>query len=412
MAFNVKWNCKNAPLRVLSFLVAVVVVEVFIGLTATDYFKAVLVRGVQYSNKVKLKSRYQLSSTLVNQTQTRFGAWVWTTDDLVKDFNEMLAQDTDAPNDYFPYPCGNKAYACTQSCPQSLSPDPTQRLVDILVSPNLTLSQPQLDAILSMTKSIPESDIVILSATSSNHYDEMQAMFENLHSVVYPVTKYFSVVLFDIGLTPEQRRMTEEKCACHVITFPFELFPDHVKDAHCFSWKPLIVRATIEKARHLLVYQDASIRWTDYFQVFLRRIDRIGLQLTRSSTNNRIPVNTLPQMFAYMGEAPCAFSQFPELHASNAGYRRDALIIRAILEPWARCALEASCMCPVESSLVIDCVKLVAEHRCHRFDQSALGIIGAKLFGDEFYRVMLPDMDAYLDINRDQVMPDYFRSIR
>ncbi|KAK6976517.1 hypothetical protein BgiMline_022950, partial [Biomphalaria glabrata] len=96
--------------------------------------------------------------------------------------------------------------ACTNySCPRGINPDPGARVKKMVLSPKFSLSTDQRVMILTMGKTIPESDVIILSASSENHYDEMQAMFQNLHTVVYPNMTNFTMVLFDIGLTKEQR---------------------------------------------------------------------------------------------------------------------------------------------------------------------------------------------------------------
>ncbi|KAK6976520.1 hypothetical protein BgiMline_022953, partial [Biomphalaria glabrata] len=96
--------------------------------------------------------------------------------------------------------------ACTNySCPRVINPDPGARVKNMVMSTNLSLTTDQRKIVLTMGKTIPESDVIILSASSENHYDEMQAMFQNLHTVVYPNMTNFTMVLFDIGLTKEQR---------------------------------------------------------------------------------------------------------------------------------------------------------------------------------------------------------------
>lgn len=72
------------------------------------------------------------------------------------------------------------------------------------------------------------------------------------------------------------------------------------------------------------------------------------------------------QMFEYSNETICAFAPFPEINAYTGLYKRDDLIIKTILNPWARCALEAACICPVNPYQVIHCNVAPADHKCHR----------------------------------------------
>ncbi|XP_059162974.1 uncharacterized protein LOC131946299 [Physella acuta] len=303
--------------------------------------------------------------------------------------------------------------ACISNCSRPLNPDSETRLLDILTSPNLTLSQHQRRLILSMGQAIPESDVIFVSASSSNHYDEMQDMFYSLHQTVYPRVNNFTVVLFDIGLTEEQRIITEKHCRCQVVTFPYEKFPAHVRELHCYAWKPLLIRAAFEKARRLLVYQDASIRWTDRIKQVLDRGWDIGVQIFRYDNLARIPLHTLIPTFNYFGEEPCAFNIFPQILAGLSVYRKDKFNIRAILEPWARCALEPQCVCPViPPEKVRMCAGEFKDHRCHRFEQSAMAMITAKIFGPDLYRVLAPDINQLVAVRRGSKKPNYFDSTK
>ena len=70
----------------------------------------------------------------------------------------------------------------------------------------MQLSNEHRAAIAAFSKMFPVNDIIIVTATSSNHYGETQKMFKSLHEVVYPMLKNFSVVLVDIGLTESERK--------------------------------------------------------------------------------------------------------------------------------------------------------------------------------------------------------------
>ncbi|CAL1525839.1 unnamed protein product [Lymnaea stagnalis] len=349
------------------------------------------------------------SSSRLSKLATPISGTNWTLNDFINHFQILLGPPTDSHKQSFENPChGNTA--CTPNCTRPLSNSSDERLTDVLMSPNLTLSNQQRDNILSMTDSIPENDIIFLSASSSNHYDEMQAMFHNLHTVVFPILPNITVVLFDIGLTEEQRMRTERNCRCHLLRFPVEKFPPHMKENICYSWKPVIIRATMEKARQILVYQDASIRWSPNIIKVLNRTRTFGLQYHRSDFISRISLHTMREMFDYFGESPCAFSPFPEIEANNGMYKNDPFVIHAVLEPWARCALEPSCICPVPPATVVNCNKPVAEPRCHRFDQSAMGILTTKLFNKDIHRILGPGYH-YVGIRREHKMKDYFYSL-
>ena len=88
-----------------------------------------------------------------------------------------------------------------------------QRVRELLTMPGLQLSSAQLNSILKLSEKIPEKDLIIASAISGNHYDEMQSMFQNLHETVYPRIKNFQMVLFDLGLSPTQKNIVSLLCS-------------------------------------------------------------------------------------------------------------------------------------------------------------------------------------------------------
>lgn len=71
-------------------------------------------------------------------------------------------------------------------------------------------------------------------------------------------------------------------------------------------------------------------------------------------------------MFDYSNETSCVFAPYPEVLSGILFFKRDDLIIKAILNPWARCALEAKCMCPINPYPIIHCDVPPKDHRCHR----------------------------------------------
>ncbi|KAH9510011.1 hypothetical protein Btru_044831 [Bulinus truncatus] len=339
----------------------------------------------------------------------------------VSDISDLLVgrlkDTTDQRKFVFNTSCDDipRVTACyDKACPQKISLDPGTRVADLFKSGKLTLSPAQRDLILSISKNISENDVIIASASSSNHYHEMQAMFQSLHQVVYPRLTNFSVVLFDIGLSPEERRMTEKNCKCQVVSFPADIFPPHVKNNHCYSWKPIIILATISKARRYLVWQDASVRWAENFRTIFDRTDVYGHQMLRYMNSNRIPAHTIKQTFDYLGDQPCVYLPYPEIQGNCMLHKHDLLVVKAVLEPWARCALEKECICAVDPHTVLGCSTDLKIHRCHRFDQSVLTIIMAKVYGEEIYRFISPETSfekpQYIFVRRGHSVSNYFKN--
>ncbi|CAL1538136.1 unnamed protein product [Lymnaea stagnalis] len=332
-------------------------------------------------------------------------------EELSGQLEQLLLRSSDLTNGNFTIPCrpDGDRLACRSNCSRPLNASPKLRLWDLATSAKLTLSDEQVDAILALTEALPTSDYILLSASSHDHYHEMQSMFYNLHTVFTPQSENVSLVLLDIGLTEEQRKMTEKHCRCQVLDFPFYKFPRHSSNRHCYTWKPLIILSALQRVRKVLIYQDSSIRWLRSGSELISRAQDVGMQLLRSPRSSRVPMHALEKTFDYFEEKPCAFSVFPELHAGFSLFKPEAFAVNAILKPWARCALEASCMCPVFPKAVIGCSKRETEHGCHRFDQSCLSIITGKLFNEHLYKFTVPN-SRFIDIKRFADHPGYFNS--
>ena len=83
-------------------------------------------------------------------------------------------------------------------------------------------------------------------------------------------------------------------------------------------------------------------------------------------------------------------------------FHREPLIIETVVGAWLKCASSESCICPVDSKEVQKCWKR-AKHNtvgwCHRFDQSAISIILAKLFRENYNHFAIP-MKNWTSVNR------------
>ena len=104
-------------------------------------------------------------------------------------------------------------------------------------------------------------------------------------------------------------------------------------------------------------------------------------------------MRTYHEMFQFYGDKPCQYEVYGEVWATYGIYHNEPFVRQAILDPWLSCAFSRHCMC-----LKDDEAKTVrsAQNRgqrtglVHRFDQSSLGIIVSKLFGNRTNLVSLP----------------------
>lgn len=320
------------------------------------------------------------------------------------------------------------------NCQHPLSYSSRETVERLTQSAELTLTDEQRAAVAALGKDIPDSDLIIASAVSSNHFDEMQGMFESLHTKVYPLLarriaetqkdsnllqqqnkvplQSFTVALFDIGLTEAERVRTEKNCRCKVVKFRKELFPAFVAENNCYSWKPLIMLAASQHAQKVIVWQDSSVRWFDSFLDNLDRTYNAGHQVLRYINSHRIPANTLKETFDYIHEDACGYLPYPEVQGNLHMHRADKFNQQVLFTPWARCALEKQCMCPRPPPSVLACSSGTL-HRCHRFDQSAMGILLSRIYQNDLYKFMFQEFEFEREkgfrVNRGSVNRNYFK---
>ncbi|XP_025077434.1 uncharacterized protein LOC112554065 isoform X1 [Pomacea canaliculata] len=274
---------------------------------------------------------------------------------------------------------------CSDSIPES-----AEDRVRQLLLPQLRLSLHTQDVLRSMAEDVLETKYIFVTAASSDHYGESQALIYNLRHFVFnklnPTDHAF--YYFDIGLSPSERSKVEKNCNCTVKSFPFSSFPPHIKTLKCYGWKPIIIKAMVVKAE-VLVYMDTSVRFRNMdFELFFDRVRRRGGQFLHNMDS--IPNHTLRTMFHFYGEEECTFTQFPEILAGFSAVHNEPFMNQVVLEPWVACALDRLCMCPVEPVKVLYCPHEKRKWgQCHRFDLSSLTLQMAKLLGEKFAYVVI-----------------------
>ena len=82
---------------------------------------------------------------------------------------------------------------------------------------------------------------------------------------------------------------------------------------------------------------------------------------------------TNPKMFEWFGETTNTYANFNTIEANILIFTRKTLT-SLIMKAWVTCALDKSCIAPVNSTTE-DCCG------CHRFDQDGLTIINSFFFG-------------------------------
>ncbi|CAG5131126.1 unnamed protein product, partial [Candidula unifasciata] len=306
------------------------------------------------------------------------------------------------------------ANSCDKNCLQTQLPkNPTYRVQQLVAPDQLQMSQQEHQVLREMADKVEgKYDIILLTAGSSNHFLESQALLKNLHEEVFPYLKNFTLIFYNLGLTSQERNLMTKYCKCQVTDFPFEKFPKFMANLKCYAWKPVVIKAHLQKARFVF-WMDASIRFHSsakkmFFQ-FLKAAQERGLQIGGSGADSAF--RTSRSMYHFFGDEPCAYLGLGQAKATLGVYHREHFVDRAILEPWVACALREECICPSNDS-DHDCsgsktAAMKYYHRksgivygmCHRFDQSAISLILHKLY-QEFYKWVMVQTEFLLSIRR------------
>ena len=164
-------------------------------------------------------------------------------------------------------------------------------------------------------------------------------------------------------------------CRCEVVEFPFHKFPDHVRNLRGYCWKPLAIQMVL-KVHRFVVWMDASIRFRtkDLDQTF-DHARTLGVQAAVGF--GPIAARTSNQTFQYLEESPCLFRNINEFEATFIIIYANDFIMQHFMIPWISCALTEQCMVPVN---LIGCHDDQVYFNCHRYDQSVLSILLARLF--------------------------------
>ncbi|KAI8789134.1 hypothetical protein BgiBS90_009392 [Biomphalaria glabrata] len=260
----------------------------------------------------------------------------------------------------------------TTGCYRLKMPTALRDRIEQIVSPEyMRLSLPSKKLLEMMAANVSGSfNVTIISALSSNHFMEAQGLI-------------------------------------------YKIFSRFVSLLHCYTWKALIVNAHITKT-NVLIWADTSVRFLQDPQSIRNIFSQVktrGIQLGKGK--KIVAHNTLASMFHYFQDEPCMYLKYNEAMSGMIVVNNDLLVRQAILEPWAACALNGSCMCPTERSDLHHIVKastcrtrksLYQYGVCHRFDQSAISILIAKLY-QEHYNHVVRNYSEFWAIERNDRTP-------
>lgn len=299
----------------------------------------------------------------------------------------------------------------------NLPNDIRERVASLYLRENLRISGEHRQILKDMQHKIEgEYDLIMVSGVSSNHFTESQALLKNLHEIVFPALSFlkFTLVVYDLGLSEKENVEYQKYCQCNLIKFPFDHFPSHVHVMKCFGWKPLVIRAHADNSKFVM-WLDASVRFQNIHGLLnaIELASVYGLQQhVQPKVFIRNPFRSLPSVFHYFGDTPCAHLAFNQVESNWGIYRRSLLVKDLILDSWVACGLQSACTCPVDQDSVQRCAdkERVAFRigNCMR-PQSIITVILSKLYM-KHSSVVVRDGQTFMDICRGDT-EEYFKKI-
>lgn len=237
---------------------------------------------------------------------------------------------------------------------------------------------------LSSQKSSGAKIPTFVTAFSDNHFDEFIAVANKLNKLKRTKYPELTLIVYDIGLTKDRVSKVQRMCNCSVRRFPFELYPEHVRNLRGYTWKPIIIQTMLQES-DFVMWLDTSIRLKN-MEPYFEKAQRLGFQVLYG--DGSIAMRTQKRLFEHLHEEPCLFN-YEETQTGVVIVSRSCITLKYIMRPWVACALEFGCMDFPNSKNYLQCVYKWNLSVCHRFEQSTLGIITTRLFNNKRHQFIL-----------------------
>ncbi|KAK6192611.1 hypothetical protein SNE40_004055 [Patella caerulea] len=257
---------------------------------------------------------------------------------------------------------------------------------------------------------IPAPDIpVIVIGISSNHFNEAKAALYRLDTILRPAYPDIKVIIYDIGLTKTERQAVRRYGKCELRTFDFEKYPKHIQILHLCAWKPIIIQEVLHQYGFAM-YLDSSVRIkSSQFTLTFNRVKETGVIFRSQPTH--LPYylvnHTFAETFQYFRVEPCLFHNIREAGGGLVLAVKNHLYSYAIMRSWLTCALQRYCIMPKGAEQRLACpLNVFKYHKCHREDQSAMGIPLSMIYHYPEPRPLLAEKELYYTYRDER--PNYF----
>ncbi|XP_071842193.1 uncharacterized protein [Apostichopus japonicus] len=229
---------------------------------------------------------------------------------------------------------------------------------------------------IDLDERIPDVDhiydkLVIVTAFSQNHFMEAKGIIGTAQRQM-PSKK---IVVYDLGLNGETKKAVQSYCNVELRPFPFAKYPKFVSNLHVFSWKPIIIKTTLNEFG-AIYWGDAAVRFKKSLKELIPYANNHhGYMSLMHSFDPKVhsPIRhqyyyTNKGMFEFLGINRTMYYQehnaSPHPTANRQLFINSTTLQTNIVQPLFECAMQYDCISPNGSKV-----------GTHRFDASALALI-------------------------------------
>ena len=247
------------------------------------------------------------------------------------------------------------------------------------------------------------NSMVVVTAFSSNHFNEALDM---LGSVYYYLPRV-KIIIYDLGLSSSQVKSLKHLDNLEVRPYSFRahpIFGSGKRGLGGYTWKVHIINA-VSQQYNVLLWLDTSIRIVKPLtNGVLQRLIIFPLIAGKIHNFNNIATFAVDSTIQYLNVSRKDM-------IGIKGFQANCLLfymnnkIKVLLNKWVDCAEHRECLYGIGGILKLCNVDIqpqqVTYNGCHRYDQVALNLLVAKVFGKELVdQVVTPEAQASFLITR------------
>ncbi|XP_014669642.1 PREDICTED: uncharacterized protein LOC106810720 [Priapulus caudatus] len=219
---------------------------------------------------------------------------------------------------------------------------------------------------------------VFVTAYDRSHFTEGKGIVKMFHERLAPLN--YTLAFYDMGLTDDQAALMKKHCRCLYRRFHYENYPDHVRELHNYAFKPAVIQEALQEFGYVF-WMDASWRFkwgttkATVDALFRHTIEGSGIAVWRNRWKMACFVH--PAMYDFFRAKADDFVGLRSPAGGSVLVHNNRWTYNAVFLPWLVCALHRDCISPPGAKLGGCNLKNenTANYCCHRYDQSALGIV-------------------------------------